>query len=861
MKKFVAVVLIAVFTILMVPASTALATEPNLLGTCGDGVWSLYFNFTSGDGDFVDYGLGTYVAGVGWSADQLPGWREEIYAFWSPSGFEDATYTSVTYYHTNSGSGSYWIDSAWRAWASGSGPVTYEPVSPLPIWIPIITQTTEAYYLTVYGVSVEGLFTGVCPVEEWVPYDDSTYKPIHEAILFEVNHVTGYGPIVDDVHTELAASVYNSFAGQVVSISSAGSGYMVKVVADDDTYAIYDNLSSVNPSLNDQIVAGCVLGTVGESFKAPSQTYTQNPGLLWYYPGTDFYDFETNEYIDWQTEYVEPPATAIPCGSDLITPHCLNYNPSLDNRAAGWTAVNVDEYDIGDTRVKLSEYQSTLSQMIILDHEANYYVDLKTEQYGSLYDYISFVLMKATDYTILDTETITLEPDNLGDELITQIGPLDFNSDFDVNDAYLIAVMASNPDTSGVWIDDVCVNLGDAQTGIQNCYFDNFQLDGDTGWDSSETADWSSNPDTFGTGVVLGPGDWISQPLALLAYSDAAADYTLTVTAKTTAIDLGDIIDIFTTGWVADLSQEVKTGETVELDIGDVTVNNVLISLQYITDFTVDYETTLSGDLTLTSDPLNEKDIYIDWVCLDAKTGVWPGDENNDIETGELTSCDACSMPTSTVALFEWLMWLWCNISRFFNCTLVLWLNYLQSLIRQLGDLIGLIGRYIGVIVGQVATWLLALIVAFGIALRDMLIYGASLIWNFLADLGFIRLLYDLIGYAIATVTGIIHIGDLMLTTIGLLFGALLTLGRLAGVFAASLSAGLAGDVATITIPSCATPSSPVWEGFCVVFQMADGLFAEFPALGVGMIIDAGLIGLITSVWTVRSIGGALGDI
>jgi uncharacterized Tic20 family protein len=700
------------------------------------------------------------------------------------------------------------------------------------------------------------------PFDGWTPGEigGGPYKPLPLTLTYEVNHVTGSGPVVDDVWTELGTDVFNSIEGQVVLVSQESSGYTVKVRSPDDRYTIYSNMASVYPQLNDYIEAGCVLGKTGTQIKEPSQTYTQNPGLLWYYAGTDFYDFASNLYIDWQTEFDEPPVAHVPCGDNLRTDNCLNYNPGLDDKAAGWTPLYIDDYDLGDTEVKLSTHSASLSQYMVLDHTEDYYVTLKTKQYASSYDYISVVVTKATSLDIIDSHTVVTQTDNPGDPLITEVGPLDL-TDWDENDSYIVSLYAANPYTNGVWITDACLHTGDAVVTQSACYFTNYDLDDSTGWDSDAGADWDLDPDTFGAGVVLSPGEWISQAMTLQPYSTADADYYLTISAKVTGADLGDIIDIFTAGWTGDLNQEVKSGETVLLDIGDTTVNNLFLTMDQVTEFTVAAE--LSGDLVITSDAANTKNLYIDSVCIEPVTGVWPGTEDADIITDTVEVCDACAMPTglNIQALGLWLVWLWCEFNRFLTCTLAKWIAAIVAWLQQLRDLIGYLGRYFAVIIGQFVNWLLALVEAFGIALKNALLYILSLAWNFIAGLDFIQLLLDLIGYAIAILTGLVASVSAAFELIISFFNILLGIGHLIEQFVAGLSAALSGDVQTIVLPSCDPPASALISGFCVPLDIGAGIFSEFPALSASMVLYAGLFGLVTIVWTVRNLGEAVGNV
>jgi len=858
-------IVVVVLIIFGVPSS-AFAQTVFQYGSCNDGVYVYYEDWTLGSTYIVTGGWGQWVDGSGFEFVTYGGGHD------SPQSSQLDTGTSPVSNAVKT-AGYIWTDGDSidiYPWSYNDVPIasspfyfTGIPTSIMPIFL-ISIQQSGLHYST--AILLQGTYTGTCPVASLDPLPDGIgldVRPLRDDVTYEVIHVDGYGPMVDDVHTDRGVNVYNSFAGTVVAIEDAGSGYLVKVLADDDRYTIYSNLDSVYPRLNDTIETGCVLGTAADSFKAPtSGPYTQDPGLLWYYSGTDFYDFNTNEYIDWQTEFYQPPVNAEPCGSDLRTDHCINYNPGLDERASGWITLNVEDAYIIDGSVKLQEYNSSLSQYIVLDHEVDNYVTVSTRTYWD-YDYIAVTVIGATDYELLDTQVITLDLNDLGvdlgDLVVTEIGPLDLST-YDVNDTYIITVIAMFQYTNGVWIEDVCVSTGDAVVGIGHCYFDDWALEDNAQWTTHAGADWDSNPSTFGTGVVLGPGEWISGPVSLPSYETEDVDYTLTLMGKVTGIDIGDLTEIFG-GWSVTVSQEVLDGVTVELDIGDTTVDNALVVLSTPTDFTVPMDTTIIGDLTITNDSGNTKNLYLDAICIEPNTGVWPGTEDPDVPgAGDGRVCDTCPMPTglSLVEIPAWLVWLWCSLSNFLYCTLISWIVALWDKLSAAAGFIGLFGRYLAVLMAQLTGWMMSLLTALGLALKEAMLYVISLAWNSMAGLGIIKLLYDVIGYLIAFLLGMAEIGQTAVAYLLSLLQMIINVGVVVSVFISSLSGALSGDVATITVPSCAPASSPLYEGFCLVFTFVDAVFDELPALATGMLLNAGLLGFVTIIWTIRQFGSSI---
>lgn len=701
------------------------------------------------------------------------------------------------------------------------------------------------------------------PFADW--QQDAYYRPLVDDDIYEVNHVTGYGPIVDDVHTEYQAEVYAAFDGTVVFMQVESAGYTVKLLNEDnETYAIYSNLEAVYPQLNDVVEQGCKLGLVGESFKEPSETYTQSPGLLWFYSGTDFYDYEENTYIDWQNDWDEPDELSDICGTSLRTDHCINYNPNLESNATGWVTLGVDAYQIADDSIILDTAQDSISQYMTLDDAEDYYITIAYVPHFD-YDFLTVGTFKGTTLDLIDTileeVDLTDTPALVGTRQVVEVGPIDL-SDPDANDIYLISILLANASgESWVEIDDVCIHTGDATVSTQYCYFDNYQLDGDTDWDYDAGADWGNNPGTYDSSVTLEADEWISQAISLSSYDGDDCDYRLTVTARVMGGTIGDLIDIFG-GWTGDIAQEVwSAGPSLEIDIGDETINNALIFHSYYTDFTVTDGNTLVGDLTITADTGNTYDIEIDTMCIEPVTGIWPGSGDEDIAGPDRASCESCVRPTglAVTTLAQWVVWLWCNLVNFFQCTLAEWIASIGTLLRQVRDYLGLFGRYVAAVVGRYATWLLSVFAALAGALQDVFHYVLAAVWNAIADLGLLEALFDLIGYAQAILLGLATLGAYTFDLILDFFQMLLVISRLVQEFFSAMSEAFTGSVPDIAFPSCS--SSQTIQGFCIVFEIADGIFSEFTALPIAITIDIALIGFITIVWSVRRFGSAIGDV
>lgn len=701
------------------------------------------------------------------------------------------------------------------------------------------------------------------PFADW--QQDAYYRPLVDDDIYEVNHVTGYGPIVDDVHTEYQAEVYAAFDGTVVFMQVESAGYTVKLLNEDnETYAIYSNLEAVYPQLNDVVEQGCKLGLVGESFKEPSETYTQSPGLLWFYSGTDFYDYEENTYIDWQNDWDEPDELSDICGTSLRTDHCINYNPNLESNATGWVTLGVDAYQIADDSIILDTAQDSISQYMTLDDAEDYYITIAYVPHFD-YDFLTVGTFKGTTLDLIDTileeVDLTDTPALVGTRQVVEVGPIDL-SDPDANDIYLISVLFAN--TGGenwITIDDVCVHTGDAIVSTSYCYFDNYKLDGPDDWDYDAGAYWGNNPGNPDSSVILEADEWISQAISLSSYDGDDADYRLTVTARVMGGTIGDLIDIFG-GWEGDIAQEVwSAGPVLELDIGDETINNALIFHSYYTDFTVTDGNTLVGDLTITADSGNTYNVEIDQMCIMPVTGVWPGEGEEDLPGAGRDRCEECIRPTglAITTLPAWISWLWCNTLTFYTCTLWDWIASIGTLLRQARDFLGLFGRYVSAVVGRYATWLLSVYAALAGALQDAFAYVVAAAWNAIAGLDILKALFDLAGYIQAFLLGLASLGSYTFDLVLDFFTMLLTLSRLVQQFFTSMAEALSGDVTAISVPSCS--SSQTLEAFCVVFEIADGIFSEFTALPIAIAIDIGLVGIVTIIWSVRKLGSAIGNV
>lgn len=879
MRKIAALIVIVALLSLVYAPQIAVAAPPHawpgtgVYASCDGDRWELYVDLRQIQWLYdINSGWGTYVPGSGIQevAYGWDGFYSKMEVGWNGVSVINPTLMYDTQWITFSRSGDFyrytpWAQgvSSWIETFSGHMDTSPSPAAQFAGGISIAGYNgSQLDYLT--SVYASGTFTGDCPFSDYPPVGDlDRVWPLRADVTYEVNHIDGYGPIVDDVHTEQGATAYNSLAGQVVAITDSGSGYLVKVVADDDNYVLYDNLTAVYPKLNDQIDAGCVIGTVGESFKAPSQTYTQDPGLLWFYAGTDFYTAADNDYIDWQNAWIEPPAVGVPCGSELRTDHCLNYNPNLDDDARGWTLYHVDPYDVNLSSIKLAEYSSAIAQYMVLDHEVDYYLTVQSRIYHN-YDYYTVTVNKATTGDLIDTLTETINLDdlglNLGDPVITEVGPLDL-SDYDVNDTYLISIAASNTHTEGINLDDVCVNDGSIQVSVSPCYLDNheFNIDAGADWDSSATgATFRDSPMDFDSDVVLDPGGWIAQPISLASYDGQDADYKIEIKARAVG-DISSLTDIFTTGFYGDLDLTVETGV---MTITTLRVGNVGVTLPHNHGLTITSGNTLVGNFTITNDALSPESVAVSSVCISPVAGYWPGDEP-DINEETSDTCSVCAMPTAmgVDVLFQWIAWLWCNLRNLFYCTLAKWLQQVSSYIVQGRDLLAFVGKYMSVLIAMILRWFFSVVNAVGTASADG---GSSLIaaaWNAIAGLGIIQALFDAIGYASAFLTGALATAVAAIQLLTSLLNALLSLGRLGIVMLSALAVAFNGSAATLDIPSCTVITSGLQDGYCAVFILGSGIFDEFPVFTVGFAIASGVIGFITLIWTMRQIGGAFGNV
>jgi hypothetical protein len=858
---------------------------PGLYGSCSDGSYVYIQDLRLTDGGWTPVWNGIYEEGIGWETYQLaspagwygydllitntlvPYWDASVeldyVEFWGYATWGDYPPWALGFQY-NLGS---WSDKQYPFDSTGfwTWDLEIDPPSPRSNGLGLRYMTAapeEGGYI--YRVEIHGTYEGdesACPAYNLpaAPIWMDSIKPINYTDILEYSLYDGETlDAFDHIFAEQGTLVRSSISGLVTKAGQQSDGYMF-VIEGDGIVVEYHGLSQSYVVWHDTVSAGCVLGKLAATSLKPEGMYTQDIGALrfaaWEVDGDDW------TRLDWTIW--DDSESVVPCSSTLTTENCVNINPNFEQFALGWDTIPPAEYGSGpsilDNGVVL-HYLESVGQWLVLDDEEDWYISLvatvSNNSNGGLWDVLGLLLGG-------DTEVVYLEPGFLGQGVIVRdIGPFELGEPAYPPDVYALGAEPGWNGTNGIEIQFLCVHNGTpVMRDTPYCYFDNASFDeGSEGWDESASGvTWHpigvNNPNLGA--VVLQPGAWISQPIDLPSYDGEDADYFLAISARTALAEEGTIGDI----WGSLTATVNHTVEEEIADLGSHDISNVLISLGYNIDFTVTDGNTLTGDLVIENDSESEAEVEFQEICIRPVRGLWPWEEGADQLPEYSYTCSGCTMPTEILAVGAWINWLFCQIGVIWFCHLKPMVLDILQWFKNLADAIGYLGRWLGILLFRLGEFLLDLLVAFGLALKDAFLSILAAAWNFIAGLDILQALYDLAGYAISVLTGgiglLVDIGNLIITALNIL----LTMGRVLEIFFAHVLAAMNGASETFSFPSCVAPSEPIFVGWCVGLELAAGVIDEFPALSLSFVLVAGCVGLFTGVWTVRQIGGAMGDV
>lgn len=869
MKKSLLIIPVLVFSLLFSPPQHTYARPLNTwpgngyYGECNGSSWSMYVDFKQTQGMFfVQEGHGEYVSGYGFK-ELAYGWDGYYSILWV--GWNGVSSLGLNLYY----------DTSWVTFTGSAHNYRFQPwAHAMSSWAPTVASShldtspsPEAqfagivqfagpvdsynYYLT--GMYFSGPYTGECPISDYpqLPASINYSKPYRETDFKEKTDL----PSVEDLITVLEGSpVYASVTGTITHLSLLNGFYRVIITDSEDITATYNGLSSIYVKMGDTVSAGCQIGIAGPKVANTTSTYTDALSQFFFIVKDD-----AGTKQDW--DYWIFPVGNKPCSTP--TGNCSNANPNLDDKASGWQVHDYNPFSPQpiikyDDSIQLA-YADTMFQTVVLSDPSNWYVTLvatqvNDQQVMEVEYQIDVTIGEDTLYHRYTTTSLT--------EQVIEVGPFSPSTPDYSPDLYDLTIANGSSHSKGLLITFACLHQANEMTVTPGyCYFPNWQFqDHDEGWTSSSGVIWRDIITSPGyQNVTLPAGESISAPVSLTSYDDADADYQLWIQVNVSDNDLTDIWDLIVVGWESDFSQQVMDGETVELDIGDQTTNWV-IPLTIETDFTVTQAASpLEGDLTIKADVANTHQITITQVCIKPETGIWPGQEDDDL-TIDLPVCDRCVSPDS-LNLAEWINWVMCGLNYFFYCSLAKWINDIGQTIYNTVSGIGYLGR-----------WLYATITGFGIYLHDLassigelfldILQGAlATLWNWIAGLALLTSIYDLLGLLWAILTGSGQLVSLLVTLMTNILGIIATLANIIGGFKDALFTAInASSVVSTTMPTCTVPSDPLY-GMCIGLDMVSAIFDEFPVTAGSMYVVAGVAGIITMVWTVRELGDAAGNV
>lgn len=695
--------------------------------------------------------------------------------------------------------------------------------------------------------------------DPFLSLDYGTIKPVATSDTYDTKiNVAG---LSDQIWADVGDNVYASADGEVTTVDLMSSGYFVELTTDNGNKIQYYYLAEVRTTQGADVSAGCVIGTVGgDNVDTPDDQIppVANLGMIRFLPYRDTYDYKY-EWLSWAE-----PSGSIACGGDgkFITSGCVNYNSNLSQKANGWILSDnaLLEYSSSDGPATVSlHYNDTMTQEMVLSPETDYYLVSKvqlreTSQNAGKYGVMAVAIGSGTGAI----NTWTVEPKSPTQEITTRLGPLTFGEPTDLPDMYNVSI-TNALQGSFARVIYACLSPDDsAVLSPEYCYFSNYSFDdGNTGWQESVTGvTWhpiGANNPNLGA-VQLDPGAYIEAPIDLSSYDGSDAVYRLVLEARLAHNPEGELGDMFD-GLDTTINQKV---ETSIYDFGSITVNNILMTQRYITEFTVTNGNTLAGDLRIENDSNNTLVVELGSVCLNPLNGQWPGD-TDDTDMNSMPICEFCSMPTD-LNITLWLAWLWCQIQNVWYCYLRVMMTTIIDLVQQGLTFSGYLGRWLGAAMSRFVTWSYQLGLAFGQELKDVALGILATLWNFIAANPLFQALFDLIGYLILLATSgaeiIYAIGNL----VGRVIKTISNLGYMAGLFVAALVTAMSASSADLNIPTCTAPTGP-YVGMCIAFEVIDAVLTELPTTTIGLAVAGGCIGLMITIWTIKRIGGAFGNV
>lgn len=425
---------------------------------------------------------------------------------------------------------------------------------------------------------------------------------------------------------------------------------------------------------NMDVHAGCILGktialeAANPFVAAPSQELT-----LVALRTTD--DHTQVELLSKLTVDPEPGSA---CNADPRFADCLGSNPQFLRSGDGWSTTGVVNFAVGGPGGAWVEPGGTIYQLMTLDPEAIYGLDTNVlpGQTGEVELWIgseheTFPVTAAAQQNI-SLEATTPEGSEIGDGTVFEVG-------------------IKNISAGVLIVSHLCVAGDDHSTTPNNCYFHNPGFDlGDSYWTTDGFTDIGflllEDTQTASQPVSLGAGDYRVKAVMQISYSG------------------------FTPPGTGSAKLQYKyPGAGSYVDIGTVNVTDPLYRYQ-----------TFQADFTLT-DPVDDVmtfkavmltgsgvGVMIDSLCIEPTTGSFPPGPGSGpiVEPPFYPDCQLVIRPQGDAPVQLWINYLWEQLNKFYNCTLMVFLYDLYHAVTTALNTFLMAIRYFLLFLQQSVRWL-----------------------------------------------------------------------------------------------------------------------------------------------------------
>jgi hypothetical protein len=202
-----------------------------------------------------------------------------------------------------------------------------------------------------------------------------------------------------------------------------------------------------------------------------------------------------------------------------------------------------------------------------------------------------------------------------------------------------------------------------------------------------------------------------------------------------------------------------------------------------------------------------------------------------------------------------------CNLRTFWYCTLYVWMANIISRLADVIASIGYIGRWLTATVSLILDWLLSVGSALGQAILDIALGALATLWNWIAGLDIVKMLYDLLGLLISIAFGGAGVGAIVIAAlvdlIQHILGLISTFMTIFAAFKDAMFAAInASSTPSLGMPTCLNEADPLY-GICIGFEVIQEVITNFPTVTASIYVFMGVMGILTMMWTADQLGSA----